>query len=1027
MILTIIVLRINAVKYNIFNNKAYRQGYWDGVLAYRNGDITDDDIPSFLKESAEDTPTAEPTVRDASKQPSKSLAALSTRSTQPRKKPLWNFSYQQTNINIALYAACLLLVAGVILSLQTITSVSVAVLFVWLFIVVFYSTGLFIYHKIAILRPVGLAFVGTAIAALPAVALAMYYILNVDLYISLLVVSLVGTAMSYAAGYYVKHDIVGYASLVGIVASSYSILAVSQVILVWYYVVLIILGTVLTYISYTAKGLRKHFSRPITTISPFIVPITAILMLIFIEFLTPLENATLFSSIVAYYLTLGRVESSGKAYELYITIARIMFIAAVSEFVRSFVRGAGIADEQQWSLITIALVSLLQAAASVMSITKNSPRYGHHSILLWLGSLGALLAPFIAHLSSSTMLQKVSATLIYIALSATITFAVVRLHNYKIGFIGSLSVLGLSLSLSDTVSSLENVSVEQSALYSALISYITLYIAAFMLMGARIYLLQDEFKRKIAKSRQLLILLVYGTIFFWLGWILVDIYKTPSLPAYYIWSAITSLWAAIAGLLLVIKERIPLAIIITQLLGVACGWLMAQHFTQNTIVQCLIVGWLNLTITIALSLSTRHFIANNRQTLFSQALLGCAIVLGGLTVLHTGLLSPSVWIAFALLFYYSAWYTKQAVIIAFGHSALLAAALAFGRLFNIEEGILLSSISWGSIVAFGAAYYICEFQALAPRLLRYINIFFVTTPSFVAAFALLLQPPSLQSIVTMLGLVTSTAFSVYNLRNIMLAGIAGSTAVIVAALHSMQYFSVPHNIAVSLLIPVALTFFISAYWLRRGYKDLSGLDFISLFSGGALWTIFLSSQIYTTKPYCLLAGAALVIIAAGFLYEAIYRRKPVSADVAIMLALFGVIPPLVKMLPNIHSMILSHLAAAIIAVGTVVYWRQHGSTNTYTRIHTVLTLIVLTMFSLNAATRDVILERGIFIIEHVALILLGINLQSRLVSIWGAFGITIAVLTLLSGHTYLLYIFTGLALLAGVTRLIKNSGTDDKE
>lgn len=132
-------------------------------------------------------------------------------------------------INIALYVASLLLVSGIILLAQTIGLSSVVKFaIVWLLIFVFYVAGFVINRHVPILKPAAVAFIGTALAAVPIAGITMYYLVTKDAAICWLVTSLIGSAMYIHATMAMKSQLLAYVSILSLFIFSCTLPAVSH-------------------------------------------------------------------------------------------------------------------------------------------------------------------------------------------------------------------------------------------------------------------------------------------------------------------------------------------------------------------------------------------------------------------------------------------------------------------------------------------------------------------------------------------------------------------------------------------------------------------------------------------------------------------------------------------------------------------------------------------------------------------------------------------------------------------------------
>ena len=60
----------------------------------------------------------------------------------------------------------------------------------------------------------------------------------------------------------------------------------------------------------------------------------------------------------------------------------------------------------------------------------------------------------------------------------------------------------------------------------------------------------------------------------------------------------------------------------------------------------------------------------------------------------------------------------------------------------------------------------------------------------------------------------------------------------------------------------------------------------------------------------------------------------------------------------------------------------------------------------------------LFLVEHSLMVIIGLALGRRLVTIWGAVGVTLALIYLLSGYAYALAILAGLSIITAVVVVV---------
>ncbi len=60
----------------------------------------------------------------------------------------------------------------------------------------------------------------------------------------------------------------------------------------------------------------------------------------------------------------------------------------------------------------------------------------------------------------------------------------------------------------------------------------------------------------------------------------------------------------------------------------------------------------------------------------------------------------------------------------------------------------------------------------------------------------------------------------------------------------------------------------------------------------------------------------------------------------------------------------------------------------------------------------------LFLVEHSLMVIIGLALGRRLITIWGAVGVTLALIYLLSGYAYALAILAGLSIITAVVVVV---------
>ena len=95
-----------------------------------------------------------------------------------------------------------------------------------------------------------------------------------------------------------------------------------------------------------------------------------------------------------------------------------------------------------------------------------------------------------------------------------------------------------------------------------------------------------------------------------------------------------------------------------------------------------------------------------------------------------------------------------------------------------------------------------------------------------------------------------------------------------------------------------------------------------------------------------------------------------------------------------------------------------GYAHIYTIAHLVLALAVFSLSTLVLALRGDNAMEVLFLAEHSLMVIIGLVLGKRLISMWGAGGVTLALIYLLSGYAYALAILAGLSIITAVVVVV---------
>ncbi|MEO5950531.1 MAG: hypothetical protein ABIQ04_03725 [Candidatus Saccharimonadales bacterium] len=445
-----------------YTGKSYAQGYWDGWRA-REGNTGQPSEPAIAA-----------LIDDLQYEGMVSPALVSPVDQVVNKK-----KQELQNINIVLYVASFLLVAAAALFIGTSLPGDVKFIGTWLITLIFYVTGLILYEKSPKLRPAAVAFTGTGLALLPFTGLVMYnYILPDNASFCWLFTSLIGVVAFVIATVRLQSQIVAYFAVVFMISLSTSGVAAMRSGLLWYFVVLIGFGSLMTIVSIArTKWLPAVFTKPIQVSSDWIVAITLLASIFAGIDLTITDYEIIVGLSTLYYaaVALSALSKIVKSSALLIMRGLLTLFVLLITYDLS----------HEWWMVGLALtaVSVAQIFISVMSVNNNKADSSDET-WLWLGLSLLVVAPlFASGLYNTALIMSYQLTVLLV----TSIVVAVSTHRSGILFFGLYSLLILP--------ALITTEVLQPGLATHWVALIYLVMSAVVLyQRLRIKLLTDRFK-----------------------------------------------------------------------------------------------------------------------------------------------------------------------------------------------------------------------------------------------------------------------------------------------------------------------------------------------------------------------------------------------------------------------------------------------------------------------------------------------------------------------------------------------------
>lgn len=370
------------------NSNSYAQGYWDGYKIRKSEEQTGkfENEAYLIEQTGNLDFIADDEVSNAELNDVNEEVYVNDEEIKAKHK--------LQNINTTLYVASFLLVAAVALFIGTSLPEQVRFMGVCVITALFYISGLYLYDKYEKLKPAATAFVGTGLAILPFVGIAMYNFVLPDASICWLFTSIIGViAFTYAA-IKLKNQIVAYLAIAFMISMSTSSVATLGAGLIWYYVVLIAFGSLVTFIATIyPQSLPSAFSKPIQVSSQWIVPLTLIASFMSFTALS-VTDYWIISLISAIYYVSVAVSSTAER-DVAILLARLLASLAVILITFDIF--------ETWIAVGIAttVMGVIQVMASSI-LHRQSQQLDSNTACLWIGFIMQLIAQLFVMVDSSS-------------------------------------------------------------------------------------------------------------------------------------------------------------------------------------------------------------------------------------------------------------------------------------------------------------------------------------------------------------------------------------------------------------------------------------------------------------------------------------------------------------------------------------------------------------------------------------------------------------------------------------------------
>ena len=996
----------------------YRQGYWDGVRDAQNGcaKIENDNgqvrlitenqkaVPQFsdlvlIGGEEQEPDVAPPTdavpIEENVNIPAKEVQISERVPSVGNKEKEKN---RQTTINVALYTASLLLTAGILLLAQTIElSVQLRFSLVWLFIFIYYIIGQILYARLPILKSASTALIGTALAAVPIGGWTMNLLLGIDPAWCWLITSVIGAILCVDATVRLNSRPLAYVSLLSMFIMTTSLPAVVHAQLVWYYVVMLLFGCLMTVAAYFSGRLPRQFVEPLNVVNPFIVPMTMFIALSSSAYMGALDISVLLFASVAYYFTVALVEKSKKMRTYELTTARLLLMVMATSFAMY------LSDDNQLVVSVIlglvALGNIIWSATS-MYIQKQYDR--HHEIVLWVSFVVSLSALFGVIGSGDSLRMTVAFTFISVisAISLAILFLLRRARFGIMVVISGILLVPIGITLFNI-----DIAIAPRVQYLIFLFMTPLPIICRLLILKR---------PNISKSQAAL---VYGAASTWL---LMAMFTSATIATYATEEALMCLSGAIAigaGIMSVAvwREKVYEFVVGVHTSLMLSVFLLALGFAVSSENVSILMAWINVSSLLIVEwLYRRHSnTAIKSRELFLYSIIGVAIIVV-LSSIH-----PIVWLPLVASLYYAFYRCRREAYLGGAYLTTIIFVLLSLHWLNIPFNDNLAIAAWVSLVGFGSLYWLLRMNRQS-SIIGDMTLCAAIVPAIVLPIINLLAIYDLSfKILGWLATTVALYMAVLAKRDWRIMTIAAHPSLVLLLCLIAQWFTIP----LEFMSVVALVVFAVFYGLAIAarIRKMSSRWYYSSFYSTIGWSVVLLSiatSVSATVASVILAALVWIINGIALMLEGVPKKNILYFDSGVILILCGVVFTIKNLALPVHAITIPYLWSAAILSGAVMSWRWLGYIHKSTTVHLVLALSALSLPTLILAFAGDSVMEILFLIEHSLMVVVGLVLNKRLVTTWGAVCVTLALIYLLSGYTYVLAILAGISIIVAVTIVV---------
>ena len=448
----------------------------------------------------------------------------------------------------------------------------------------------------------------------------------------------------------------------------------------------------------------------------------------------------------------------------------------------------------------------------------------------------------------------------------------------------------------------------------------------------------------------------------------------------------------------------------------AIALLLASYFKMAGENLAILMAWLNglsLLLLVEWLYNYRKEAAVKCRELLLYSAIGAAILII-FSSIH-----PAVWLPLVALLYYTFYRRREDSYLGGAYLATIALVLLFLHWLRVPLSDNFTITAWVALVGFGVVYWSLAMNKRASTISD-MTLLAATVPAV---------------ILPMINLSTT-----YELPFKILGWLAA-----VAALYMVVYAKRDWRPMAVLAHPsLVLLFYLTAEWLgiKLEFMSIVSLIIFAVFYGAAVaartkklsvywyyasfwsaigWSMLLllmAMPASVTTEAVLLVTLMWAVNGSALIAEGVPKKNILYFDSGVLLILCGILFAIHMLIAPVHDIVVPYLWSAAILSGAVMSWRWLGYAHIYTIAHLVLALAVFSLSTLVLALAGDNAMEILFLAEHSLMVIIGLVLGRRLITIWGAVGVTLALIYLLSGYAYALAILAGLSIITAVVVVV---------